>query len=71
MQVKTASEFGALIKEARLTANLTQAELAIASGTGLRFIVELEQGKSTCQLDKALRVARRAGLRFEGQFSKQ
>jgi HTH-type transcriptional regulator / antitoxin HipB len=70
MQIKSATDFGTLVKQARLSAKLTQAELAAASGTGIRFIIELEQGKATCQIEKALRVARRVGLRIEGQFPK-
>jgi HTH-type transcriptional regulator / antitoxin HipB len=68
MQISTATDFGTLVKQARLSAKLTQAELAAACGTGTRFIIELEQGKGTCQIEKALRVARRAGLRIEGRF---
>jgi len=32
--------------------NLTQVELSEKSGVGLRFIREMEQGKSTLRLDK-------------------
>ncbi len=44
---------------------MTQIELAAASGVGERFIRELENGKPTCQLDKALRIARMLGIRLE------
>ena len=43
------SEF---IKENRKKAGLTQAEFALRSGLGLRFVRELEQGKETVRLDK-------------------
>lgn len=36
--------------------------LAARSGTGERFIVELESGKPSCQLEKALIVARTVGI---------
>ncbi|WP_245505827.1 transcriptional regulator [Rhizobium sullae] len=41
---------------------LVIAELATRSGTGERFIVEFESGKPSCQLEKALVVARTVGL---------
>ena len=40
------------IKERRKAAGLTQAEFAMRSGLGLRFVRELEQGKETVRLDK-------------------
>jgi y4mF family transcriptional regulator len=35
---------------------LTQSDLALAAGVGLRFIVELEAGKPTVRLEQVLRV---------------
>ena len=40
------------IKESRKAAGLTQEEFALRSGLGLRFVRELEQGKSTVRMDK-------------------
>jgi HTH-type transcriptional regulator / antitoxin HipB len=34
----------------------------MTSGTGLRFIIELEKGKPTCQLGKALTVLNTLGI---------
>lgn len=34
--------------------NLTQAELSLKSGVGLRFVRDLEQGKETLRLDKVI-----------------
>jgi len=65
MQVITAKDFGKLIKAARKKDHLTQAELAAASGIGVRFVRELEKGKPSCQLEKALRVAQMLGIKFE------
>lgn len=65
MRVKTAKDFGKLIRAARIKADLTQAQLAAASGTGERFIRELEKGKATCQLEKTLFVAQMLGIKFE------
>lgn len=35
---------------------LTQSDLALAAGVGLRFIVDLEGGKATVRLEQVLRV---------------
>ena len=40
------------IKRNRKMAGLTQAEFALRSGLGLRFVRELEQGKKTVRMDK-------------------
>ena len=40
------------IKKKRKEAGLTQEEFAMRSGLGLRFIRDLEQGKSTVRMDK-------------------
>lgn len=47
------SEF---VKEKRNGAKLTQPELAEKAGVGLRFVRELEQGKTTLRLDKVNQV---------------
>lgn len=60
--IHNAEEFGQLIKNTRKHAHLTQAQLAAASGVGERFVRELEQGKPSCQLEKALLVARMLGI---------
>lgn len=49
----TLAEF---IKSKRNNAKLTQPELAGKAGVGLRFIRDLEQGKSTLRLDKVNQV---------------
>jgi y4mF family transcriptional regulator len=60
--IATAQEFGATLAQARKALGLTQRELALAVGVGERFIVELEAGKATAQLGKALAAAKAAGM---------
>lgn len=60
----SAREVGQLIRDKRKKLGITQQSLALTSGTGLRFIVELEHGKPTCQLEKALIVLRTLGLKL-------
>ncbi|MDY4585363.1 MAG: helix-turn-helix transcriptional regulator [Oscillospiraceae bacterium] len=43
---------GEFVKRKRKEVGLTQAEFALRSGLGLRFVRELEQGKETVRLDK-------------------
>ena len=59
---KSARDFGQAIRQKRKALGWTQTELAERSGTGERFIVELEAGKPTCQLEKALIAARTMGM---------
>ena len=44
------------IKEKRKQFELTQQDLSKKSGVGLRFVRELEQGKSTLRMDKVNQV---------------
>lgn len=61
----TAKELGETIKKTRKAQGLTQPQLAMACGTGVRFIVDLEAGKETCQLGKALNVIQTLGLALD------
>lgn len=65
MKITNAADFGSLIKQTRKKAGLTQAQLAAASGIGERFLRELEKGKASCQLEKALLVAQMLGIKLE------
>ena len=60
----TPEDLGRTVEEARKAIGLTQAELALASGTGTRFISDLENGKATCQIGKTLTVLKTLGLRL-------
>lgn len=62
MEILTAGDLGTQIRHARKEQGLTQADLAGASGVGVRFVIDLEAGKPTCELEKALKVARMLGL---------
>jgi transcriptional regulator with XRE-family HTH domain len=57
-----ARRFGALIRQRREALKMRQDDLALATGVGRRFILELEGGKPSCQLGKALVVALAGGL---------
>lgn len=57
MIIKNAEEFGKAVRAYRKKQGLTQIRLSAMSGVGPRFIGELERGKPTIELDKALYVA--------------
>lgn len=53
---------GLLIRRERKAQRLTQEQLAGLTGVGVRFVRELEAGKESCQLGRALKVAEALGL---------
>jgi y4mF family transcriptional regulator len=58
----TTKKIGDLVKKRRKEIGMDQRELALVSGAGVRFISDLENGKETCQLGKALKVLGNLGL---------
>jgi y4mF family transcriptional regulator len=63
--IEDARTLGEAIRQQRRRLKVTQKDLAMASGSGLRFIVDLEKGKPTCQLGKALEIVRVLGMKLE------
>ncbi len=57
--------FGEKIKHLRKNAKLTQLEFSKRVGVGLRFIRDLEQGKSSVRLDKVNQVLEFLGHHLE------
>ena len=60
----TVQGIGQIIRESRKRLSVTQKDLALTSGTGLRFIIELEKGKETCQIGKVLTVLQTIGIQI-------
>ncbi len=56
MKIKNIKDIASKIKDERKKQNLTQTQLAGLCNVGLRFIVDLEAGKETCQVGKVLLV---------------
>ena len=56
--------FGSLIRNRRKALNMRQDQLALATGVGRRFLIDLEAGKPSCQLGRSLLVANALGLRL-------
>jgi transcriptional regulator with XRE-family HTH domain len=53
-----------MIRGRRKALKLRQDQLALATGVGRRFLIELEAGKPSCQLGRSLLVAEALGLTF-------
>ncbi len=60
----TVEQIGTLIRATRKGLGVTQRELALTSGTGLRFVVDLERGKETCEIGKALTILQTLGIKL-------
>jgi y4mF family transcriptional regulator len=60
----TPTDIATTVKAARRALKLRQTDLAAAAGVGVRFLIDLEAGKPTVQLDKTLAVLNALGLDF-------
>lgn len=54
--IRSPQQLGEALRGARKQLGLTQPQLALAAGVGVRFIVDLEAGKPTLRLENILRV---------------
>jgi len=64
-RIVNAADIGQTVREARKEQGLTQKELSdVFSGFSREFLSDLENGKPSVQLDKALTVAHTLGLRL-------
>lgn len=59
--IRSTQQLGQTLRAARKQLGLTQSQLALAAGVGLRFIVDLEAGKPTLRLETVLRVIESLG----------
>jgi HTH-type transcriptional regulator/antitoxin HipB len=58
----TPEAIGSATRQTRKQLGITQKNLALTSGTGLRFVIELEKGKETCEVGKVLTVLQTLGI---------
>ncbi|PTQ77873.1 y4mF family transcriptional regulator [Nitrosomonas oligotropha] len=61
IRIHSTQSLGLALRTARKQIGLTQSQLALAAGVGLRFIVDLEAGKPTLRLEQVLRVINALG----------
>ena len=62
--IYTPQEIGRLVRQTRKALGVTQRELALTSGTGLRFIVDVEKGKETAEFGKVLTILQTLGIQL-------
>lgn len=62
IQIQDTAALGRIVKQARIGLGMTQPDLAMTAGVGVRFIVDLEKGKPTAQVGKILRVLQTLGI---------
>ena len=65
MTAVTPEDIAKVVRITRKELGVTQRELALTAGTGLRFIIDLEQGKPTCQFGKVLTVLHTLGIHIQ------
>ena len=56
------ADLGRLIRDERKRQHMTQTELADVSGVGITYLSQLENGKETAEIGKALNVLTMLGL---------
>ncbi len=68
ININTPAALGQTVLQSRKQLGLTQPQLALAAGVGVRFIVDLEAGKPTIRLETLLKVLQALGgtLAVEG-----
>ena len=62
MKITDSKSFGTALRERRKQLGYTQAYISDFTGFSISFLSELENGKKTIQLDKAIQVAMLLGL---------
>ena len=62
MKIYDAESFGLALKQRRKEMNYTQREISDLTGFSISFISDLENGKSTAEIGKAIYLANVLGL---------
>lgn len=63
--VSDPASLGRLVRDARRALGLTQPDLALSTGVGVRFLVDIEKGKPTAQIGKVMQVLAALGIEIE------
>lgn len=65
MTITSSKDFGQAIRDRRNALKYTQVELAAFTGFSVSFLSDLERGKKTAELEKAIIIANTLGLDLE------
>jgi y4mF family transcriptional regulator len=60
----TPAQIAEMVRDTRKKLGVTQKDLALTSGTGVRFLIDLEKGKETCELGKTLAILNTLGIQI-------
>ena len=60
--VKSPDQIGRIVRQVRKASNLSQRDAAYLCGVGIRFLSDLENGKESIHLGKAMQVLHAFGL---------
>ncbi len=60
--VSDVAALGRLVRDTRRALSLTQPDLALSAGVGVRFLVDIERGKPTAQIGKVMQVLAALGV---------
>jgi len=63
--ITSVAELGQIVREVRKQQNLTQEDVMGLAGFGNRFIIDLERGKETVQMQKVIEVLQLLGLELQ------
>lgn len=66
-RIRTTEDLGRLIREERKRQGYTQVELAEAAGVGVTYVINLEHGKQTSEIGKALHLVELLSIDLMGQ----
>ena len=69
MSITSTAELGELIRTRRTSLGLRQQDVALAANVGVRFIVDIENGKDTSQVGLVLRLLQALGIRLTPEMS--
>lgn len=67
--VDSTAQIGAVLRLVRKTQGVRSDDLAGAAGVGPVFVIDVEKGKPTVQLDKVLHVLHEAGIKVHLEIS--
>ena len=65
--IKNSKDLGEAIRTERKRLGVTQKDLAMAAGTGLRFLSEVEGGKPTARVEGVFKILQALGLKLQIQ----
>ena len=62
ISIHSTEDLGSVLRSRRKKQKMTQSDLAALAGTGVRYIVDLENGKPTARIGPALKLIEWLGL---------